>query len=170
MSEPWSSTQRSRRTTKTTLWSERRGVVKKDLTGPTLLEISDFPETGKVGTGSNLSGNPTSSGCPARLSLCVPASLQTNQREHRELAFSCSVGLKARPGRPRAEKFRFYVSPTRRRNCRGLAPENASARGLRPTDTPPVSGPPSAWRDWHSLAASRGRTAAPASGCSAGPS
>jgi hypothetical protein len=40
---------------------------------------------------------------PRRLSLCFPASLKTYQREHRELALSCPVGLTARPGRPRAE-------------------------------------------------------------------
>jgi hypothetical protein len=43
MSEPWSSMQQSKRTRKTTLRSEWRSVLKKDLTGPTLLEISDFP-------------------------------------------------------------------------------------------------------------------------------
>src|SRR4030095_8838129 len=40
MSEPCSSMQRSGRTTKTTLRSERRSTLKKYLTGPTLLEIS----------------------------------------------------------------------------------------------------------------------------------
>src|SRR5712664_3650669 len=36
-----------------------------------------------------------------RLSLCFPASLETNQREHPELALLRPVGLTARPGRPR---------------------------------------------------------------------
>src|SRR5216684_2657166 len=36
-----------------------------------------------------------------RLSLCFPASLETYQREHRELALLRPVGLTARPGRPR---------------------------------------------------------------------
>ena len=40
---------------------------------------------------------------PRRLSLCFPASLETYQREHHELALACPVGLTARPGRPRAE-------------------------------------------------------------------
>ena len=31
------------RTTKTTLWSERSSALKKGLTGPTLLEMSDYP-------------------------------------------------------------------------------------------------------------------------------
>ena len=39
-SEPWSSMQRLTKTNKTTLQSERTSALKKDLTGPTLLEIS----------------------------------------------------------------------------------------------------------------------------------
>jgi hypothetical protein len=42
-SEPWSSKQRSKETTKTTLRSERRSALKKSLTGPTLLEMSGNP-------------------------------------------------------------------------------------------------------------------------------
>jgi hypothetical protein len=33
------------RTTKTTLWSERSSALKKDLTGPTLLEMSGYAPT-----------------------------------------------------------------------------------------------------------------------------
>src|SRR5712664_3838084 len=40
-----------------------------------------------------------------RLSLCFPASLETYQREHPELALLRPVGLTARPGRPRAEEI-----------------------------------------------------------------
>src|SRR6266481_6776278 len=40
-----------------------------------------------------------------RLSLCSPASLETNQREHSELALLRPVGLTARPGRRRAEEI-----------------------------------------------------------------
>src|SRR5882724_11145124 len=40
-----------------------------------------------------------------RLSLCFPASLETNQREHPELALLRPVGLTARPGRRRAEEI-----------------------------------------------------------------
>src|SRR5467141_3164244 len=40
-----------------------------------------------------------------RLSLCFPASLETNQWEHSELALFRSVGLTARPGRLRAEEI-----------------------------------------------------------------
>src|SRR5467141_4016320 len=40
-----------------------------------------------------------------RLSLCFPASLETNQREHPELALLRPVGLTARPGRPRVEEI-----------------------------------------------------------------
>jgi hypothetical protein len=40
-----------------------------------------------------------------RLSLCFPASLETYQREHRELALLRPVGLTARPGRLRAEEI-----------------------------------------------------------------
>jgi hypothetical protein len=40
-----------------------------------------------------------------RLSLCFPASLETYQREHRELALLRPVGLTARPGRRRAEEI-----------------------------------------------------------------
>src|SRR6202163_251443 len=40
-----------------------------------------------------------------RLSLCSPASLETNQREHPELALFRPVGLTARPGRPRVEEI-----------------------------------------------------------------
>src|ERR1700683_4344536 len=40
--EPWSSKQRTKRTTKTTLRSDRRSLLKKYLTGPTLLEMSDY--------------------------------------------------------------------------------------------------------------------------------
>src|ERR1700730_7493143 len=41
-SEPWSSKQGQTRTTKTTLGSGRSSVLRKDLTGPTLLEMSDY--------------------------------------------------------------------------------------------------------------------------------
>src|SRR6266481_5628044 len=40
-----------------------------------------------------------------RLSLCFPASLETYQREHPELALLRPVGLTARPGRQRAEEI-----------------------------------------------------------------
>src|SRR5690348_15662452 len=40
-----------------------------------------------------------------RLSLCSPASLETYQREHPELALLRPVALTARPGRPRAEEI-----------------------------------------------------------------
>src|SRR5580704_16965709 len=40
-----------------------------------------------------------------RLSWCFPASLETYQREHSELALLRSVGLTARPGRPRVEEI-----------------------------------------------------------------
>src|SRR6266853_104763 len=40
-----------------------------------------------------------------RLSLCFPASLETYQREHGELALFRSVGLTARPGRLRVEEI-----------------------------------------------------------------
>src|SRR5216684_6297687 len=40
-----------------------------------------------------------------RLSLCFPASLETNQWEHSELALLRPVGLTARPGRPRVQEI-----------------------------------------------------------------
>ena len=40
--EPWSSKYRTKRTTKTTLRSDRRSLLKKCLTGPTLLEMSGY--------------------------------------------------------------------------------------------------------------------------------
>ena len=40
-----------------------------------------------------------------RLSLCSPASLETNQREYLELVLLRPVGLTARPGRPRVEEI-----------------------------------------------------------------
>src|SRR5467141_2937057 len=40
-----------------------------------------------------------------RLSLCFPASLETNQREHPDLTLLHPVGLTARPGRLRVEKI-----------------------------------------------------------------
>src|SRR5260370_3659866 len=40
-----------------------------------------------------------------RLSLCFPASLETNQREHPELALLRPVGLTARPRSPRAAEI-----------------------------------------------------------------
>jgi hypothetical protein len=40
-SDPWLLMQRSKKLNKTTRGSEWRSVLKKDLTGPTLLEISD---------------------------------------------------------------------------------------------------------------------------------
>ena len=43
-SEPWSSMQRLTKTNKTTLQSEWISALKKDLTGPTLLEISGYPK------------------------------------------------------------------------------------------------------------------------------
>jgi hypothetical protein len=70
-----------------------------------------------------------SSDCPARLSLCLPASLETNQREHRELALACPVGLKARPGRPRAEKtFASWSAFKRPYESPGRSLRNGSAR------------------------------------------
>src|SRR5882757_11543580 len=42
---------------------------------------------------------------PRRLSWCFPASLETYQREHPELALFRPVGLTARPGRPRTEEI-----------------------------------------------------------------
>ena len=48
MSEPWSSMQRSKRTTKTTLRSAWRGLLKNELTGPTLL--SRWDKRGRGGT------------------------------------------------------------------------------------------------------------------------
>src|SRR6266581_2873777 len=44
-----------------------------------------------------------------RLSLCFPASLETYQREHPELALLRPVGLTARPGRPRVEEILLVV-------------------------------------------------------------
>jgi hypothetical protein len=41
--EPWSSMQRVKKTNETTLGSEWRGALKKDLTGPALLEMSGYP-------------------------------------------------------------------------------------------------------------------------------
>jgi hypothetical protein len=38
------------RTTKTTLWSERSSALKKDLTGPTLLEMYDYPTLQELGS------------------------------------------------------------------------------------------------------------------------
>ncbi len=42
---------------------------------------------------------------PRRLSLCFPASLETNQRRHPELALLRPVGLTARPGRLGVEEI-----------------------------------------------------------------
>jgi hypothetical protein len=42
-SEPWSSMERLTKTNKTTLQSEWTSALKKDLTGPTLLEMSGNP-------------------------------------------------------------------------------------------------------------------------------
>ena len=46
-----------------------------------------------------------------RLSLCSPASLETNQREHPELALLRPVGLTARPGRLRVEEILLLFPP-----------------------------------------------------------
>src|SRR6266403_3891509 len=131
------------RTTKTTLQSERRSALKKDLTGPTLLEMSGNA-TSMIGPCQEGKGSPDalrrSAGVNSfwffvacvglsavvplsdrtrlpfavsdqrvvlnrRLSLCSPASLETNQREHSELALLRPVGLTARPGRPRIEEI-----------------------------------------------------------------
>src|SRR5712692_1210718 len=52
-----------------------------------------------------------------RLSLCFPASLETNQREHPELALLRPVGLTARPGRPRAEEILLVYRHALRSNA-----------------------------------------------------
>jgi|SRR5580704_10225960 hypothetical protein len=54
---------------------------------------------------------------PPRLGLCFPASLETYQLEHRELALLHTVGLTARPGRLRAEEILYAY----RRSLRGGA-------------------------------------------------
>src|SRR6267378_7990640 len=46
-----------------------------------------------------------------RLSLCFPASLETYQREHPELALLRPVALTARPGRPRVEEILLVFRP-----------------------------------------------------------
>jgi hypothetical protein len=59
-SEPWSSMQRTKKTTKTTLRSERSSALEKDLTEPTSLEMCrfglnhDFSETHQARFTSNL--------------------------------------------------------------------------------------------------------------------
>src|SRR6266404_9102084 len=50
-----------------------------------------------------------------RLSLCSPASLETYQREHPELALLRPVGLTARPGRLRAEEILLLFPAARLR-------------------------------------------------------
>jgi hypothetical protein len=46
--------QRSKRTNKTTHRSEGRSALKKDLTGPTLLEMSGFPTYHPLGAGEGI--------------------------------------------------------------------------------------------------------------------
>ena len=108
---------------------------------------------------------------PRRLSLCFPASLETNQRKHQGLALLRSVGkwqdlaglaLKKQEnfasgcsrsdanavGRPVVSRLRRpYASP-------GRSPKSAFSRDPRPSSRRPVSGPPPAWRDWHCRATS----------------
>ena len=73
------------------------------------------------------------SGPHRRLSLCSPASLETTRREHRELVLLRPVGLTARPGRLRVEKF-FLCSTalTQRRSGGPPSPENFAAHDRRP--------------------------------------
>jgi hypothetical protein len=49
-------------------------------------------------------------GLQRRLSMCSPASLETNRSEPRELALRYPVGLTTRLGRPRAEEIRLIFS------------------------------------------------------------
>src|SRR5476651_1298276 len=86
---------------------------------------------------------------PRRLNLCTPASLETYQREHRELTLLRPVGLMARPGRQRAEEISFLSSAALTQRCNYLPalPENSVAHDRRPKGRSPVSVPPPALRD-----------------------
>src|SRR6266481_3168939 len=67
-----------------------------------------------------------------RLSLCSPASLETNQREHPEFALLRPVGLTARPGRRRAEEILLVRCSTQRCSYWFRSPENSAAHGRPP--------------------------------------
>src|SRR5216684_7641549 len=107
-----------------------------------------------------------------RLSLCFPASLETYQREHPELALLRPVGLTARPGRRRVEEILLGPPPRSTQRCSYSPPppENSVAHGRPPGGRPPTSVPPPASRDWHCLAAFSCHKAWPAPGCCAAPS
>src|SRR4029077_1312742 len=91
-----------------------------------------------------------------RLSLCFPASLETNQREHPELALLRPVGLTARPGRPRAEEILLVFSrrPATRR-CGFLFLRSGTLLGGDPQQpsTRRACGPRRVSRGWHYLSA-----------------
>src|SRR5712692_3813274 len=67
------------------------------------------------------------------LILCSPASLETYQREHPELALLRPVGLTARPGRPRAEEILLVHRHALRSDAvSSPPPENSAAHGRPP--------------------------------------
>src|ERR1700723_2838601 len=80
-----------------------------------------------------------------RLSLCSPASLETNPWEYPELALLHPVALPARPGRRRAEEFLSSPLPAMQRSSR-WSPRSGSvaAHGPPPSDRPPAFEPPRA--------------------------
>ena len=65
-----------------------------------------------------------------RLSLCSPASLETYQREHPELALLRPVGLTARPGRPRAEEIILASDRSATQRYSFLRPIHSNLSGL----------------------------------------
>src|SRR6266567_6376285 len=109
---------------------------------------------------------------PRRLSLCFPARVETNQREHPELALLRPVALTARPGRLRVEEILLASPPRSTQRCSYSSPppENSAAHGRPPRGRPPTSAPPPALRDWHGPSAFPCHRAWPAPGCFAGPS
>src|SRR6266851_3025205 len=71
---------------------------------------------------------------PRRLSLCFPASLETNRWEHPELALLRPVGSTARPGRLRVEEILLCSPPRSKQRCSYSypPPENSAAHGRPP--------------------------------------
>src|SRR6267378_5986704 len=108
-----------------------------------------------------------------RLSLCFPASLETYQREHPELALLRPVALTARPGRPRVEEILPLCSgrsATRRCGFLFLLSGTLFDGDPRQPSRRRACAPLPAWRGWHCLSVSPCRSAWPAPGCFGAPS
>ena len=98
---------------------------------------------------------------PRRLSWCTPASLETFQREHRELTLLRPVAFPARPGRRRAEETLTFRTPTQRCGFRFLLPGNLVGDDRLLPGTPPACVPRRESPDSGCLSVSPGRRGQP---------